>query len=627
MCGIAGIIGSDTQAVAKAIGAMNAAQIHRGPDDGGSVLLEAGSRVIGLGHRRLAIIDPTPAGHQPMVDEKRGNWIIYNGEVYNFRVLRLELARIGEVFETGTDTEVILKAYGVWGTESFARLRGIFAFAIWDGKRKFLLLCRDPLGVKPLYFYEKENGLIFASEVRAILSTGFIPRKLDLDGLISYLAYGALQEPYTLVQGIRSLAPGYFMEVNVKKPDLECKETCFHSIPRPSPIVTRAYDGLIEELRERLADSVSSQMIADVPLGAFLSGGIDSTAITALMKAADQGPVKSFSLVFEEKTYDERRWSRLAAERIGSLHNERLLTGEEVLAEIEKALSSYDQPSIDGLNTYFVSKAARDSGLTVALSGLGGDEVFGGYDGFAKALLAERIRPFIKMLPNTAGIFISRLIEPFARREFLRKGAEVLTTRRHPYFGTRRLFSDRQIGKILSPEIRVCDEWENTSFDKLEESAEDYDPINRASAFEMQTYMRSTLLRDTDQMSMAHSLEVRVPLLDPDLVEFIFTIPGQIKLDRKQPKPLLTRPLADLIPEECIYRSKQGFELPFEVWFRKAMKGKIEEDLCKEPEEGVFSRKGLRNLWQSFEAGHITWSRVWAVYVLKYWLMENEVQV
>lgn len=529
MCGIAGIIGFDAQAVAKAIGAMNAAQIHRGPDEEGSALLEAGFRVIGLGHRRLAIIDPTPAGHQPMVDEKRENWISYNGEIYNFRELRRELERIGEAFQTGTDTEVILKAYGAWGTESFARLRGIFAFAIWDGRRQVLLLCRDPLGVKPLYFYRTGDSLIFASEVRAILSTGLVPRMLDKRGLISYLAYGALQEPYTSIQGIRSLAPGHFMEIDVKKPDLECKETCFRSIPRPSPIVTRAYDGLIEELGKRLADSVSSQMISDVPLGAFLSGGIDSTAVVALMKAADQGPVNSFSLVFEEKNYDERKWARLAAERVGSHHNERLLTGEEVIAEIEKALSSYDQPSIDGLNTYFVSKAARESGLTVALSGLGGDEIFGGYDGFAKALLAERIRPFIKMLPNTAGIFISRLIEPFSRREFLRKGAEALATRRHPYFGTRRLFSDRQIQGLLLPEIEVSKEWEKASFDDIEKTAEDYDPINRASAFEMQTYMRSTLLRDTDQMSMAHSLEVRVPLLDPDLVEFIFTIPGQMK--------------------------------------------------------------------------------------------------
>lgn len=627
MCGIAGIIGFDAQMMAKAITAMNNSQVHRGPDDEGSVLLKAGGRVIGLGHRRLAIIDPTPAGHQPMVDKQRGNWITYNGEIYNFRELRQELESLGEVFETKTDTEVILKAYGVWGSNSFNKLRGIFAFAIWDERRQVLVLCRGPLGVKLLYFYKKGNSLIFASEVRAILSTGLIPRKLDMDGLISYLAYGAVQEPYTLIQGVRSLAPGHFMEIDVGKPDFDSKETCFRPIPGPSPLRPASYDGLIEVLRERLAGAVSSQMIADVPLGAFLSGGIDSTAIVALMKAANQGPVKSFSLVFEEKTYDERRWSRLVSDRIGTLHSERLLKGEEVLAEIEKALSSYDQPSIDGLNTYFVSKAAKQAGITVALSGLGGDEVFGGYDGFAKALLAEKIIPLKKVVPLPAGKYISGLIEPFVRRELFRKTAEALCTKRHPYFVTRRLFSNYQIRKILSPEIQVCDEWESTCFENIEKSAEDYDPINRASAFEMQTYMRSTLLRDTDQMSMAHSLEVRVPLLDPDLVEFMFSIPGEMKLDRIQPKPLLTWPLADLIPEECIYRPKRGFELPFEVWLRKTLKGKIEGSLCNGPDDGIFSHKGMQSLWQAFEAGHLTWSRVWAIYVLKYWLTTNNVKI
>lgn len=627
MCGIAGIITSDPDLITKAILAMNEAQVHRGPDDEGEVIIEVGNRFVGLGHRRLAIIDLTPLAHQPMLDEKRGNWIVHNGEVYNFHELRKELERVGELFKSNTDTEVILKAYGVWGKDSFHRLRGIFAFAIWDNSRRSLVLCRDPFGVKPLYFLKKGENLIFASEVRAILCTGLVPRRLDVDGLISFLTYGSLQEPYTMVSGIRSLPAGHFLEIRLDNIKASPLIRAYRVLPECVPLISYDIDSLTDELKERLKDAILSQMISDVPLGAFLSGGIDSTAIACLMKEANLGSVKTFSLVFEEKAYDERYWSRLAVKTIGTEHFEYHLSGEEVLSELDKAVKAYDQPSIDGLNTYFVSKAARQAGLTVALSGLGGDEVFGGYEGFAKSLLAEKIRPLVGIFPRTLSSIIARFCEPFTPNESIRKILGVLSTNRHPYFATRRLFSDAQVDRLLSSKISRTQNWQNLSFDEIEIRAQGFDAINRASALEMQTYMKSMLLRDTDQMSMAHSLEVRVPLLDPDLVEFLFTVPGTLKLDRHRPKPLLTRPLDGLIPKECIFRPKKGFELPFEVWLRKDLKNRIEELFASYESNKLFSEIGLRSLWRSFNAGKVSWSRVWAIYVLIEWLESQQIQL
>lgn len=622
MCGIAGIVASGSDPVRRPVEAMTRAMAHRGPDGEGAEVFRSGDWTLGLGHRRLAVIDLSPAGRQPMHDPERGNWITFNGEIYNFRELRRELESRGEVFRTRTDTEVILKAYGAWGKDCLARFRGIFAFALWDRAKRALLLARDQLGVKPLYLWQDGGNLLFASEVRAVLASGFVPKTIDPDGLLSYLAYGSVQEPFTLVRGIRSLSAGHLLEWS----DGAFRLERYWRLPPPEavrPISAKEASG---ELASLLEEVVESQLIADVPLGAFLSGGIDSTAIAALMKKKARGPVRTFSIVFDEKTYDERRWSRLAADRIGSEHSEVLLTGEDVRASIDCAMDSYDQPSADGLNTWFVSRAARKAGLTVSLSGVGGDELFGGYDGYRKALAAERIGKVAGAVPRALRSAAARVVAAVGRREAARKAAALLETKRHPYFVTRRLFDDRQIKALVGCAITRCSAWRQEALDPIGTESSGYDSISRASAFELQTYMRSTLLRDTDQMSMAHALEVRVPLIDHRLVEFLFTLPGRLRLDSALPKPLLTRSLNGLVPEECIHRLKRGFELPFQIWLKGALKDRIQESLeglGAGVNHGPFSESGLRRLWESFEAGRVNWSRVWAVYVLQRWLRQH----
>ncbi|MCX7858381.1 MAG: asparagine synthase (glutamine-hydrolyzing) [Deltaproteobacteria bacterium] len=635
MCGIAGIIKRDKHSVIPHVEAMISKLRHRGPNDSGiwiwdEYATELPNNVkVTFGHTRLSVIDVSMAGHQPMVDHKRGNCIIYNGEIYNFIELKKELVSLGETFESNTDTEVILKAYGMWGVNAIEKLRGIFAFAIWDAKKRMLILARDPLGVKPLYVYEKPDLLLFSSEVRALLATGLIPKRLDTEGLWSYLAYGSVQEPFTLVDEIKSFPPAHYQTFTIESDGtIRSKERInYWKFPPVADSLLIGKD-VYSELRLKLAEIVRSQLISDVPLGVFLSGGIDSSALVGLMKQADLGPVRTFSLVFEERPYDERQWSRLVAQRFNTEYTEVLLTGEEVIKNIDQALSAFDQPSMDGLNTYFVSKAAKESGLTVALSGVGGDELFGGYSGFLKARLANRIKFLSGLLSNGFAEQVERFFLPKYGIESLRRLLGITGSKLLPYFYTRRVLSDIQIKNLILQDLWEKRPWEATAFSHIIKDISKMDPINQISAFEMTTYMRSTLLRDTDQMSMAHALEVRVPLIDPELVEFVMKIPGNLKLNSRVPKPLLTRPLDGLIPKECVFRPKRGFELPFSLWLKSALKDEMESSFLSTdiPEMmWPFSKSGLNTLWQNFLENRVSWSRVWGIFVLMNWLKTQKI--
>lgn len=646
MCGVAGIIGADRDTTVSAVRAMVQAMRHRGPDDDGEWYACDGR--VGLGHTRLAVIDPSPAGHQPMVckgttsgsgGSLKGTGVVgivpeahcvisFNGEIYNFRELRAELEGLGERFHTKTDTEVILKAYGVWCIDALKRLRGIFAIGIWDARKGCLVLARDPLGVKPLYLFRTGHRLLFASEVRALLATGLVPRALDPAGLWSYLAYGSVQEPYTMVSGVRSLPPGHYLVLysNGGRGLEAQKPVPYWRLPQAGPAHLGDEASLLGTVRTHLEDAVRSELVSDVPLGVFLSGGIDSTAVAALAKMASNGPVRTFSLVFQEARYDERRWSRLAAKHIGTEHTEVELTGDDARGLLPKALDSFDQPSTDGLNTWFVSKAAKEAGLTVALSGVGGDEIFGGYDGYRKPLLAAQASRLATRIPLGLRQVAAAVIGVVGRREPVRKLETLLLETGDSYFVTRRLFSERQIRALINPEVRASDCWEEEAFGGVLEEVQGYDAINRVSALELRTYMLSTILRDTDQMGMAHALEVRVPLIDPELVSLVMALPGRLKLGKRPPKPLLTRPLEGLIPYECVHRVKRGFELPFEEWLRGAMKEEMCDALCcgkMGQGLGVFLRSGLEGLWQDFDRRRVSWSRVWAVFVLRRWLDAN----
>lgn len=623
MCGIAGIISKkyDPNELQAYCYKMTEAQRHRGPDDHGINMIMSNDPTVVFGHTRLAIIDLSSKGRQPMHDQQTGNWIVFNGEIYNFKQLRIELEATGQNFLTKTDTEVILKAYNVWGNDFLKKLRGIFAFAIWNHKKKVLFLCRDPLGVKPLYYWQNNSIIIFASEVRALLTCSFVPQDLNYKGLKSYLAYGSVQDPYTLIDGVESLLPGHFLIWN----NGVSKKYRYWKLPSQEQILKHPPENVLVQTAQCLRNAVGSQMISDVPIGAFLSGGIDSVAIAALMQCANKGHVKTFSIVFNEKEYDERTFSRLAAQYIGTDHTELELRAEMVRDNLSKALAAFDQPSLDGLNTYFVSKVVKEAGLTVALSGVGGDELFGGYDGYKKSLLVEHWNNRIKIIPHFLRKKLSKLLYGLDNSERIRKIAALLNMQNHPYFVSRRLFSEVQIQGLLNKNIPDILSWEPETFKCIEEETKEYDPINRASAFELQTYMLSTLLRDTDQMSMAHALEVRVPLIDHLLVEFIFTLPGYCKLDAKYPKPLLTRSLETAIPHDCVFRPKRGFELPFAAWFHEGLDKEMTENFSDSGKNSIwpFEQKTITNIWQQFKQGYVSWSRVWAIFVLRNWLKQQ----
>ena len=621
MCGIAGITFFsrlyDWDDLEKRIYRMVDRLRHRGPDDMGIQKVSNKPQTI-FGHTRLSIIDLSSAGHQPMSDNTSGNWITFNGEIYNFRELRAELENEGEIFNSHTDTEVILKAYNHWGINCIEKLEGMFAFALWDESNHMLLLVRDRIGIKPLYIYRDQEKLLFASEVRALLHSDLINKTLEPKGLCSYLSYGSVQEPYTLVKNVFSLRPAQFMTVK----NGIVRTQCYW---KPNLSEQCCDKDIKERVAELVTDAVKKRMIADVPLGAFLSGGIDSTAVVATMRRISNTPAKTFSMVFNNGIKDERKYSRLAAERLGTEHQELELSGNEVRSNLRKALNDFDQPSVDGLNTWYISKITKQANLTVALSGLGGDELFIGYSGFSKALSMQRWGQKLQLMPRSMGVFL----EKHAKSERTRKMGEAISFPQNMYFLSRQLYSERQQNNMLNPEIsNMAGKWLPQWYCQLIDETAKLDEINRVSWLELNTYMLSTLLRDTDQMSLAHALEVRVPLIDHKLVELLFTIPGKQKLDSSIPKPLLVASTGNRIPKECIFRPKQGFTLPFDQWFADELKNDIESFfLSPSSNSEFFSHKGLSDIWTAYKRKTVSWSRIWAIFVVYSWLRTNNINL
>ena len=619
MCGLAGAIAvsAETTSFLQSVERMTTRETHRGPDGSGCELIQQANPVVAFGHRRLAIIDLSEGGRQPMYDPETGNSITFNGEIFNFQELRQSLEAQGVQFRSESDTEVILKLYAQKGLDCVGDLRGMFAFAIWDAQQQRLVLARDQIGVKPLYYWRNPaNGdLFFASEVRALLASDQMPRTLDKSGLFSYLSYGSVQEPNTLIEQVVSLLPGHTMIWR----DGDVTTHQYWQVLGKQP---RRESADLEEMRELLRDAVGRQLMADVPLGAFLSGGIDSTAIVALMKEQSE-QVKTFSIIFDDVEFDERDYARAAARHIGVEHNELLLTGAMVKNGLATALNAFDMPTYDGLNTYFVSQITREAGMTVALSGVGGDELFGGYSGYQKSLQAARWQQNLSFVPQKIGRFVNHLTTRFSNSERTQRMGEILSADLHAYFISRKLFSDHQVQQIGAMEMTAEGAWMDR-FERLVWESAELDPINRASYFELQTYMLSTLLRDTDQMSMAHALEVRVPLLDHVLIEKTFQLCGSTKLDQKYPKPLLTKSLGGLLPDECVFRKKQGFAFPFNRWLRESLYDDIKSSFLLEPHPAL-DRAVLRTMWAQFESGQLNWSRIWAIFVLQHWLRENKI--
>jgi asparagine synthase (glutamine-hydrolysing) len=643
MCGIFGIIGRNARVPVEILERATRSLAHRGPDDSGTVILRDSTREaveIGLGNRRLAILDLSPEGHQPMNDPATGNWIVYNGEVYNFREVREKLEQAGELFRSSSDTEVILKAYAHWGERCLHEFRGMFAFAIWDPGLNRLFMARDPMGIKPLYFYHSDEYFIFSSEVRTLLGTGLVPRALDSAGLVNYLTFGSLYDPSTLVEGVNALPPGCHLTwedgqlkqeqywdlvgPNILEPNLE--EDC--DCDRAGAEKRRELEARVAEM---LDESVRMQLVSDVPVGVFLSGGIDSSSLVGILSRSGVRP-STFSIVFREEDYSEASYSRAVAKHFRTDHHEITVAQSDFFAAIDPAIHAMDLPTIDGINTYFVSERTRAAGVKVVLSGLGGDEVFAGYSSFRTVPQMERFAARWDRMPGSvrnplASIFAALAPSSDQNRKLAalgRDGGGIV----HPYFLSRMLFTPEQQHALLS------DKKANQAiFERAEKSlsaslsrAQSLDPVNRVSYLESRCYMLNTLLRDSDFMSMAHGLEVRVPLIDHRLARRVLALPGSWKLNSGTPKPLLVNALGGKLPKKIVHRQKRGFTLPFEYWLRDELRPVVEETL-REIGDGVLgtliSGRAVPCVWQDFLEGRTSWSRPWSLYVLQRWCQQH----
>src|SRR6267378_3829672 len=595
MCGIFGVVARGTSLSACTLEKATHTLAHRGPDDAGTVIIDSGSAEcqLGFAHTRLSIIDLTPLGHQPMRDSSTGNWIVFNGEIYNFRDLRGELERAGAEFRSQSDTEVILAAYRVWGEDCLTRLRGMFAFGLWDAQKQRLLLVRDPMGIKPLYYYESGTNFLFASEVRTLLDSGFVPRKIDLTGVLSYLTFGSVYEPWTIVEGVQAVPPGHVLRLERGAVSLrEYWSPLGCAIGNTGQDEPSRNGTSTARLPSILREAVLSHLVSDVPVGVFLSGGIDSSSLVAVM--SNNGVrASTFSLVFDEEEFNEAPYSREVARRFGSEHLEIPVSQQDTLTLLPEALRAMDQPTIDGINTYLVSAKTRAAGVKVALTGLGADEMFAGYSNFRRVPRMEVFSKRFGRLPRLARRPLSASLALFGEGKS----------------GARYGDSERALESVLRESIA---------------RSSILDPVNRVTYLESHFYMRNTLLRDSDFMSMAHGLELRVPFLDRALVEACFRIPGERKLQGNSPKSLLLASLGVELPREIVNRPKRGFTLPFERWLRGEMRPVVEDALLKSNwDRTSISASAVREVWNRFLAGETSWSRPWSLFVLAQWCGQN----
>jgi asparagine synthase (glutamine-hydrolysing) len=558
-------------------------------------------------------------------------WITYNGEIYNADELCADLERRGYVFRSHSDTEVILHGYEAWGKGVVDRLRGIFAFAILDTRDSAggeLFLARDQLGVKPLYFASTPDAFVFASELKSLLTSGLVSREVSPAGLVGYLMMGSVPQPLTIYRDVQALDSGCRMLLPVHGADRSIEPERYWSMPTGAEEWQRETD-IVGQVRALLENAVRGQLVSDVPLGAFLSGGLDSSAVVALMRRATSGTIRTCSMVFEEAEYSESCYARTMAEAVGAEHYERVITAADVEREFEHVLTAMDQPTIDGVNTYFVSQTAREAGLTVALSGLGGDELFGGYlntfKGVPQMFRALRLTQLVPGGSALARYGIDKLPD---RHRWIRARDALSQPASHgsAYLTRRGLFAPSEVQALVAPDL-----WESAirTFNSVryvsnraqgghENGTAALRTFSWVSRAELSTYTQNQLLRDTDVMSMAHSLEVRVPLLDHCLVEAVLRLPGDAHGKSVSPKPLLAAALGGLLPATVRERrDKQGFVFPFDRWMRGPLRNKLEMWFDRGGVCPGIRQDATRAIWTEYQAGRAHWSRPWALAILQ----------
>jgi asparagine synthase (glutamine-hydrolysing) len=644
MCGIAGIIGRLDESNRAALQRMNDAMVHRGPDASGTWVSPPDARGWGtlLAHRRLAILDLSPAGAQPMTDPVTGHVVVFNGEIYNFADLRRRLVAEGQAFNSTGDTAVMLRALGLHGPDAVKWLRGMFTFACWDPKQRQLLLARDPLGIKPLYVARASDpnagwSVAFASELRALLASNLLgtPR-LDPQAVAGGVWNGFVAGPGTVVRGIDLLSPGRLIEFDGA--GKEIRDEDFWSIPDRAPDPTMDEDHLASVLEEGLRLHLAS----DVPLAVFLSGGIDSSVMANLAQRAARSPIHTFTLAFEEQELNEGPIARRIAAAIGTQHHEVVLTEQHFVENLEAALDSLDQPTFDGLNSYYMSQAIRSAGFTVALSGTGGDELFGGYTSYRDLPVLQRWSRRTAWVPGNLNVAAAELASRFLSRsgktvppqtrwaklpEMVRRGDDLLALYQLAYA----LFLPGFQRELLAPGFAeaLADGLAPAMRQRITAETRARTPLSAISVMEQRLFLGERLLRDNDVASMASSLEQRVPLVDHVLFESVDRLPDQARYQPLGRKAMLRRIGLRGLDPALFERPKTGFVLPLDRWIRRGLQDAMDRTL-RDPQAVApvgLDPVAVERLWRAFLEGApgMYWSRVWSVYVFIRWCHRNRV--
>ena len=611
MCGIAGILSFDERPVfASDLRAMCDAISHRGPDDDGFYV----ARGVGLGMRRLSIIDLS-TGTQPVRNEDGTVWVVFNGEIYNYQELRRDLLARGHRFYTETDTEVIVHLYEEYGALCVEHLRGMFAFAVWDEKRRRLLVARDRLGVKPLYYAEVDGRLLFASELKSILQLPEVPRQLNWESVSHLFTFLSTPPRESILEGIHKLEPGHVL---LASPHDGLRIERYWKV-RFRPDFDRSEDDLAEELRERVTESVRLRMISDVPVGAFLSGGIDSSAVVAAMSGLSREPVRTFSIGFADEDYDELRYARMVAEKFGTQHYEQVLE-PDALSVLEELTWYLDEPFGDSsaIPTYFVSKLAAEH-VKVVLSGDGGDEIFAGYDRYRVFAREKRLEWIPPTARKAIGSLAALLPEGARGRNWLGHFALSGLAR---YLDSSTLFRHEQLRRLFRPEayarMAQYDPWQVLA-DRL--PARKLDWLSTLQHLDLEGYLPLDILTKVDRMSMAHSIEAREPLLDHKLVEFAATVPPELLLRGDTGKYLFKRALRGSLPDAIIDRPKRGFAIPLGRWFRGRLSGFVRERLLDPGSRAreVFDLGYVEELLRRHESGRELDLHLWTLISFELW--------
>ena len=632
MCGITGGVWTDPRRSIdrEVLDRMTDSLVHRGPDDRGTYYREwshdgLGKIIpgVGLGFRRLSIIDLS-TGHQPLCNEDGSIQIVFNGEIYNYRDLRRRLEGSGHQFRTESDTETIVHLYEDLGLECFEHLNGMFSIAIWDDRQQQLVLARDRMGKKPLYYARRAGQLVFASELKALACLGDLPRQVDPGAIDLYLTYQYVPHPHTIYKGINKLAPGHVATYRHDR----FESNSFWNIDwsQQKPI---SRDDAIDKVRHLLDDSVRIRLQSDVPLGAFLSGGIDSSLIVALAQKHMQQPIKTFSIGFPVKDYDETHYAQMVADHVGSEHR-RFEVTPDAISVLEKLIYHYDEPFSDSsaIPTWYLAEHTRQQ-VTVALSGDGGDELFAGYDRYRALWLSQLTH---KMLPLHA-ILNSPLIQGLPssdrQRSFVRRvkrfGEALGQSPVRRYMNWIQIFGEAQRTALYREDfIEQLPNRDPVSFlESAWKKSGNRDVVARASMSDLQTYLPCDLMTKVDIASMAHSLEVRQPLLDYRLVELAASLPTELKFRRGQGKLLLRDAFRDLLPEAIWHRKKMGFGVPIAEWFKGPLKA-ITESTLLSPDarcHAYFRREALEQLVKEHMTGRNNQGyRLWNLFILEHWL-------